>query len=396
MSIWDQDFTERLHRLESTGRLRRLKPVAGAWRPVLSQEGKDLINLSSSNYLGLADHPRLQEAARRALDEGVGATASRLVTGHAPRMQVLEERMAALKGTEAALIFGSGYQANVGVLAAILERGDAVFSDRLNHASIIDGIRLSGAECYRYRHRDLDHLESQLKRAVEKGRRRKLIVTETVFSMDGDLAPLKELVELKERYGAALMVDEAHGGGVFGERGEGVAAHVGVADKIDLHMGTFSKAYGVYGAYVAGRKSWIRYLVNTCRSLIYTTGLPPAVIGTIAEALELVSDSRDRRRVLQDKTERFRRGLQAVGLDTAGSTTQIVPVVVGGDREAVTFSQALVDKGVLGVAIRPPTVPEGRARIRFSLMSTHRDDDLERAVQAIREIADKPGGILRG
>lgn len=392
-SSWETFLQEQLERLEESGRLRTLQPVEGAQQPVLRRGDKRLINLSSNNYLGLADHPVLKEAAARAAIRGSGATASRLIVGHDLQVAALEEKLAAFKGTEAALLFGSGYLANVGVLSALLGRGDVVFSDELNHASIIDGIRLSKADCYRYQHRDMDHLETLLKQAAQRGFRRRLIVTDSVFSMDGDVAPLREIVWLKNRYNAALMVDEAHGGGVFGPHGEGYATHAGVSQEVDLTMGTFSKAFGVYGAYVAGGRDWIRYLINTCRSFIYTTALPPAVVGAIDAAVDLVQSSHQLRKALMAKAERFRRRLREMGFDTAGSSTQIIPVVIGGNREAVAFSRALEELGVLGVAIRPPTVPEGTARIRFSLMANHDDEDLDVALAAIGAVGEKMGLI---
>ncbi len=388
-SSWEMFLQEQLACLEIGGRLRALQPVAGAQQPVLRRGDRRLINLSSNNYLGLADHPLLKEAAAKAATRGSGATASRLIVGHDLQVAELEEKVATFKGTEAALLFGSGYLANVGVLSALVGRGDVVFSDQLNHASIIDGIRLSKADCYRYQHRDMDHLEALLKQAAQKGYRRRLIVTDSVFSMDGDVAPLREIVWLKNRYDAALMVDEAHGGGVFGPHGEGYAAHAGVSREVDLTMGTFSKAFGVYGAYVAGGRDWIRFLINTCRSFIYTTALPPAVVGAIDAAVDLVESSHQLREALMAKAERFRRRLREMGFDTAGSTTQIIPVVIGGNREAVAFSRALEELGVLGVAIRPPTVPEGTARIRFSLMANHDDEDVDVALAAIGAVGEK-------
>jgi 8-amino-7-oxononanoate synthase len=389
-SDWDAALEERLDALEEEDLLRRLRPVERAG-PLVYRDGSRLLNLSSNDYLGLARHPTLVEALRRAAERGVGATASRLVVGSDPEVAALEEKLAAFAGAEAALVFGSGYAANVGALSALLGREDAVFSDRLNHASIWDGIKLSGAALFRYRHLDLDHLESLLEEADRTGARRKLIVTDSVFSMDGDVAPLRELVELKERYGAALVVDDAHGGGVFGPRGEGYAFEVGVADDLDLVIGTFSKAFGVYGAYVAGRASWIRYLVNRSRTFVYTTGLPPPIIGAISASLDVVAEAGDARRALRDKAERFRTALSEHGLDTCGSATQIVPLLVGESAAALDLSRALEERGVLAVAIRPPTVPPGTARLRFSLMATHDDGELERAVEVLAEAARAVG-----
>ncbi|OYD06910.1 8-amino-7-oxononanoate synthase [Paludifilum halophilum] len=390
-SAWDRSLREQLETWDREDRLRKLQATEGAQVPVVQRGGKRLLNCSSNNYLGLADHPRIKEAARQSCLSGNGSTASRLIVGHDSRIEALEAKVAAWKGTESALLLGSGYMANIGVLSALLQRGDAVFSDRYNHASIIDGIRLSRAESYRYRHRDMDHLESGLKKSLRKNHRRRMIVTDTVFSMDGDTAPMRELVRLKERYGAALIVDEAHGTGVYGHRGEGYAADAGVAEQVDLHVGTFSKAFGAYGAYVAGRRDWIRYLVNACRPFIYTTALPPTVVGAVDAALDIVSRSDDRRRALKAKGDRFRRELRRMGLDTADSTTPIIPVITGDNTRTLAFSRALEDQGVLAVAIRPPTVPEGTGRLRFSLMANHRDEDLEQALSVIEQTAEETG-----
>jgi 8-amino-7-oxononanoate synthase len=348
---------------------------------VVERNGRRLINLSSNNYLGLAGHPAIEAAMAEAALRGAGSTASRLVVGTDPETVALEEELAAWKGTEAALLLGSGYLANVGVLTALLGRGDAVFSDRLNHASIIDGCRLSGATIHRYRHCDAEHLTGLLEGAGDGTR--KLIVTESVFSMDGDVAPLADLADLAERHGAALVVDEAHAAGVFGPCGEGLARELGLGDRVDLTIGTLGKAFGVYGAYVAGARVWVDWLVNTCRPFVFTTALPPAVVGGVREALRLVAEAGEARVELRERADRFRAALAAAGLDTGASSTQIVPVVVGGNERALAFAEALEHGGVLGVAIRPPTVPEGTARIRFSLTAAHTDEHVEQALAAI-------------
>jgi 8-amino-7-oxononanoate synthase len=350
---------------------------------VIAEDGRRLLNLSSNDYLGLASHPAVAEAAARAARRGSGATASRLIVGTDPAYAALEEKLADFQGAEAALVFGSGYLANVGVISCLVGLGDAVFSDSLNHASIIDGCRLSRATIHRFAHRDVDELEAMLRQAERDGARRKLIVTETVFSMNGDVAPLAEIVELKERYGASLFVDEAHADGVFGPHGEGFAHELGVADRIDLHMGTFGKAFGAYGAYVAGRSLWIDYLVNAGRSFIFTTGLPPAVIGAVDAALDLVRGGHALRADLHAKAGRFRETLRGRGFDVHGSTTQIVPLVVGDSEAALALSQSLERAGVLAVAIRPPTVPVGTARLRFSVSVLHEEAELDRALEAI-------------
>ncbi|MFC7439880.1 8-amino-7-oxononanoate synthase [Laceyella putida] len=382
---WESSIRQEGRVLAERHLFRSLTPTADAALTHVIRGGRRLLNFSSNNYLGLSAHPELQAALERAGAHGVGGVASRLIIGHSHELDELEREIARFKGTEAALLFSNGYMANLGLLTALLKPADAVFSDQYNHASIVDGIRLSGAKSYRYRHLNLDHLETLLKRAEAKGIKRKLIVTDSVFSMDGDVAPLRELVWLKKKYDAALVLDEAHAAGVFGPHGEGMAHHLGVADEIDLHMGTFSKAFGVYGAYVAGRKTWIQYLVNRCRPLIYTTALPPVIVAAIRASLRLVQSGHTLRQALHERSAWFRQQLMEAGLSINGSTTQIVPWVVGGSERALKLSQALAEQGVLAVAIRPPTVPEGASRLRFSLMATHTQADLIRAVEAVRK-----------
>lgn len=391
MSSWDDDLQTELTRLQRQGLLRETRPVSNAVYPVLTAEGRRLVNFSSNNYLGLAGDPRIIAAEEAAANRGAGSAASRLIIGHDERTEALEREIAEWKGAESALLFANGYMANLGILSALLTPSDAVFSDQLNHASIIDGIRLSGAEKYIYRHNDPDHLEALLKQADRKGMKRKLIVTDTVFSMDGDQAPLVELVELKQRYGAALMVDEAHGGGVYGPQGQGVVHQLGIDKMVDLQMGTFSKAFGVYGAYVAADRNWIRFLLNRCRSLIYTTGLPPAVIGGIQAALSLVRDGSRLRQQLFQNSSRFRQRLQEGGFSVPADPSPILPVVIGNTQETLQFSKALLDGGIHALAIRPPTVAPGAARIRFSFMANHDSKDLDRCAEQVIRLGRSMG-----
>ena len=386
---WDAHLEHELRRREREGLLRTLVPVERAEPPYVVRKGRRLVSFASNDYLGLATSPALASAAAQALSRGAGATASRLVSGGDSSYSALEAKIARFKGTESALVFGSGYLANVGVIGALAGRGDAIFSDRLNHASMLDGCAVSGAAVFRYRHLDMEDLESMLADADRTHEGRKLIVTETLFGMNGDLAPVKRLVELKHSYGAALMIDEAHAGGVFGPRGEGYASELGPAEEVDLHMGTFGKAFGSYGAYVAGRDLWIRYLVNTCRSFIYTTALPPSVVGAVDAAIELIEQAAPLRRKMKTLAERFRGGLDAAGLTCDGSGTQIVPVVVGPSRAAAEASSRLEAEGILAPAMRPPTVPAGRACLRFSVTSAHEPDHIDHAVTAL-------GRVLKG
>ena len=347
-------------------------------------DGRVLLNLSSNDYLGLSQEPRLIAAAREAAARwGVGAGASRLVVGHLALHEEVEARLAEFKGTEAAVIFSTGYMANLGTISALVGPGDTVFCDRLNHASIYDGIKLSGANLARFPHRDLDRLEALLQKA-DAGRR--LIVTDSVFSVDGDLASLKDLVELKDRYGACLMVDEAHATGVLGHRGAGLAAALGLTQRVEVHMGTLSKAMGTLGGFVAGDRRLIDFLHNRARSFIYSTALPPPVLGAIAVALDIVTQEPERRRYLLTEAERFRHTLTQAGFDILGSETQIVPVLAGDNARTLRLAAQLRQRGLMAVALRPPTVPPGRSRVRFSLSAAHTSEDLAEARQAILEV----------
>lgn len=354
------------------------------------REGRLLLDLSSNDYLGLTGHPVIAAAMSRAAhDEGNGAGASRLVTGNRPAYGRLERMLAEWQGKEAALVFANGYAANIGVIGSLAGRGDAVFSDRLNHASIVDGIALSRAEHARYHHNDSEHLRWLL----EKNRhaRRKLIVTDAVFSMDGDKAMLGELVLLKREFGAMLMVDEAHSGGVYGRHGEGLSRTLGLQEDVDVHMGTFSKAFGVYGGYVCGNRSLIRWLINKARPLVYSTALPPAVIGGVIAALELVRKEAWRRERLTETAGTFRASLRAAGFDVGYSDSPIVPVIVGDSAAALRFGAALAEEGIAAVAIRPPTVPGGTARIRFTLSASHDESVMKAAAEMIRKAGMKAG-----
>jgi 8-amino-7-oxononanoate synthase len=354
-------------------------------------DGRVLLNLSSNDYLGLSQDPRLIKAAREAAARwGVGAGASRLVVGHLALHEEVEARLAAFKGTEAAVIFSTGYMANLGVISALAGLGDTVFCDRLNHASIYDGIKLSGAGLARFPHRDLNRLEDRLRKA---GTGRRLIVTDSIFSVDGDLAPLQEMVALKDRYGAALMVDEAHATGVLGPQGAGLAEALGLTSRVEVHMGTFSKALGSLGGYVAGDRRLIEYLHNRARSFIYSTALPPPVLGAIGAALDIVTKEPEPRNYLLSQAEKFRHTLAQAGFDLLGSETQIVPVLVGENAPALELAARLRERGLMAVALRPPTVPPGRSRVRFSLSAAHSPEDLAAARTAILEVGREMGLI---
>ncbi|MEC0232326.1 8-amino-7-oxononanoate synthase [Paenibacillus alba] len=352
-----------------------------------------LLNMSSNDYLGLSQHPAILEVMREALlTEGAGSGASRHVTGNLLPYGRLEEALADWQNCESALVFANGYMANSGVISALVSRGDVVFSDQLNHASIVDGIVLSRAEHARYRHNDMEHLRSLLHKYRDK--RRKLIVTDAVFSMDGDQAPLRELVALKREYGAMLMVDEAHSGGIYGRRGEGLCHELELLNDVDIHMGTFSKSFGLYGAYICGSRTLIRWLVNKARPLIYSTALPPSLITGISKALSLVQEEHWRRERLQAASRLFRSSLRDAGFHIGTGSSPIVPLIVGDNDRALRFSKALEVEGIAAVAIRPPTVPDSTARIRFSLSTAHTDKELIDASLLIRNVGIQLG-VLR-
>jgi len=346
---------------------------------------KEYLDLSSNDYLGLSEHPRLKDASKKAIDElGVSASASRLLSGDLVLYHKLEEKIATFKGKESALIFNSGYQANVGIISAFCKRGDVIFSDKLNHASIVDGILLSGAKFFRFKHNDVNHLELLLKRERNKYREC-LIVTETVFSMDGDICPLREIVELKGKYNCTLMVDEAHATGIFGRSGSGVVEEEAMTEKVDLIMGTFSKALGSFGAYIAGAKRIIDYLINSSRSFTYSTAMPPSVAAANLVSLGLIKEEPFRRERLLENSNYFRQELKMKGFAIRGSS-QIVPLILGDSEKAIGLSKNLQNRGYWVLPIRPPTVPDGEARLRFSLTYHHTKEVLERLINDICEV----------
>jgi 8-amino-7-oxononanoate synthase len=364
---------------------RKLRSVAGEQGPVLTVDGREVLNFSSNNYLGLANHPKLAAAAKEAIDRyGCGSGASRLISGNMTLHEALEERLARFKGTEAALVFNSGFQANTGILSTLAGEGDAIFSDELNHASIIDGCRLSRAKTFVYRHSDLDELEGALKKS--EAYRRKLIVTESIFSMDGDEAPLVAIVELAERFGAVVMVDEAHATGLFGERGAGVVAKLGLGNRILVQMGTLGKALGGFGAYVAGSRVLREILINRCRSFIFTTALPPAVMASALAAIDLVEGEPERRENLSNNCRIMTKGLTALGYRISESASPILPLLVGEADACMRLSERLLDQGVFAQGIRPPTVPEGTSRLRITLMATHTHAHIDRALAVFKEV----------
>ena len=389
LSFIDEEMAM-LHRKHLYRQLRVVQEVLPeGW---ILMEGRRLLNLSSNNYLGLANSRLLREEAGEWLQRfGASASASRLIVGNLSLHQTVEEKIAAFQGAEAAILYNTGYMANVGVISALMNKGDFILSDKLNHASIVDGIMLSGAEFRRYPHGDLNKLEDLLKKS--SARNKKLIVTDSVFSVDGDIAPLKEIVELKERFGAILMIDEAHGSGVFGENRRGVAEMLGVEEAVEVHMGTFSKALGSYGAYVCGSMKLVEYLVNRSRSFIYSTSLPPAVLGANLAAIRVVAESPELSQKVLENAAYLRQNLNRLGFNTLASASQIIPLLVGDNRKAVEFASLLFKKGVMAVAIRPPTVPPKTARLRLSVTAEHRYEDLDFAISCLNEVGQALGII---
>ncbi len=381
----DNAFQQELDELEESGLRRRLRDVTSANGPHILIDGKELVNLCSNNYLGLASHPALKKAAQDATEKyGTGAGASRFVSGNNILYKELEEKLARFKKTEAALVYGSGYLANLGVISALVNKDDVVFSDKLNHASIIDGIILSRAECKRYPHKDTRALMELLKSA--KNFRKRLIITDALFSMDGDLAPIPDLVKIAKEYDCMLMIDEAHSSGVFGQNGRGALEHFKLEGKVDIVMGTLSKALGGYGGFVCAKKEIIDYLISKSRALVYSTALPPAVLASSIKALELIEELPKLRDDLWRNVKFLKDGLADIGFDASGSESQIIPIIIGDNKKTVDASKKLFEEGIFVQAIRPPSVPEGTARLRVSVMATHTREDLEKAIDAFRKI----------
>lgn len=376
---------QELDALKADGLYRWLRQIEGPQGPWMQVDGRKTIVLASSDYLGLASHPRLKEAARQAIDRyGCSASAARLISGNHDLYPQLEERLARFKGTEAALVFSTGYQANLGVISALMDSQDVVFSDELNHASIVDGCRLSKAQVRVFPHNDLVALERLLER--EGSARRKLIVVDGLYSMDGDLAPLAKIVHLAERYDCMTMVDDSHGTGVLGASGRGAVEATGVRGRIDIETGSLAKALGGFGAYVVGSRTVIDYLINRARSFIFTCAMPPAVLATVLEALAVIEDEPERRRRLWDNTRYLRAGLRDLGFEVGQSETQIIPLMVRESERTMRVCQELLDRGVFAQGIRYPSVPRGTERIRLTVTASHSTSDLDTALITLAEV----------
>ncbi len=381
-------FQEQLARLKEERLYRHLRTIESAPGPWVMLDGRQVLNLCSNDYLGFTSHPQLKKAAVQATQRwGSGSGASRLICGNLTVHETLERRLAAFIGTEAALVYSSGYTANLGIISALVGRGDSVFSDEWNHASIVDGCRLSQARVLVFPHNNLAALEEKLRRvsgANPAGR--KLIVVDGVFSMDGDLAPLPELLSLSEKYESLLMVDEAHATGVLGPGGRGLAASFGLEQRVPIIMGTLSKALGSLGGFVAGSRELVEFLINTSRSFIFTTALSPGTVASALAALDVLAADDSLPLRAQGNSGYLRQQLSRLGYNTLNSQTQIIPVVVGDAARTVEMSHLLLEEGVLATAIRPPTVPEGTCRIRATVMATHTRQDLDFALGAFERV----------
>lgn len=385
-------FGREIERLKRKDSYRWLRGMEGATGPRMQVDGREVIVLCSSNYLGLANHPRLKTAAIEATDRlGVCSAASRLIAGNNELYRMLEERLAAFKGRGAALVYSTGYMANLGVISALVEEGDVVYTDALSHASIIDGCRLSRAAVKIFPHNDLDALKDLLK--SDKGFRRKLIVVDGVYSMEGDLAPLPDLTKLAKSYDALLMLDDAHGTGVLGEQGGGTSEHFGLKgpDAVDIEIGTLGKALGSFGAYVVGSRDLREYLINRSRSFIFTCALAPSALAAAIAALEVLQQEPGHRQRLWANVRHFRESLHRLGLSTEPSVTHILPVMTYERQRTMELCERLLELGIFCQGIRPPTVPPGTCRLRFTVTAEHTRADLDQALGAIeksfREVA---------
>ncbi len=393
MSWLEKWIMEKIDEIKQKGLYRELREVSSPQRSRIIINGREVINFSSNNYLGLASHPEVIKALVNSAEKwGVGSGSARLIVGnHSPHNQ-LEKYIAEFKEKEASLVYTSGYHTNVGIITALMGKEDEIFSDQLNHASIIDGCRLSKAKISIYRHRDTGHLEELLSKSRAE---KKLIVTDTVFSMDGDLAPLKEIVEIAGRYNAAVMVDEAHATGIFGPEGRGLAFHLGLQNEIEIHMGTLGKAVGVSGGYVAGSKNLINFLINRSRSFIFTTGYPVPLASAIIKAMEIMRKDERLRKKLWENIRFFEKRAEELFKREIHLSSQIVPVIIGREETTLKISADLYEKGFFVGAIRPPTVPPGTSRLRVSLMATHTFEEISDLLESLLSLGKKYGITLK-
>jgi 8-amino-7-oxononanoate synthase len=361
------------------------RSISGPQDPVVTMDGEKVVMLGSNNYLGLTNHPKVKESAAAALAKyGTGCAGSRLLNGTLDIHVELEQRLREFMGVEAVLTFSTGYQVNVGVLSCLLGRHDTAFLDNLNHASIIDGVRLSFGKTLKFKHNDMQDLEGRLARSDD--RKGRLIVVDGVFSMEGDLCDLPGLVELKKKYGARLMVDDAHGLGVFGKNGRGTAEHFGLESDIDLTMGTFSKSLATVGGFIAGTEQVVEYIRHHARSQIFSAATPPPMAGAVIAALEIIEQEPERRKQLWENTAYMKKELTNLGFDTGDSDSPVIPILVGDEFTTFTMAKRLQEEGVFANAIVPPAVPPAQAMIRTSYMATHLREHLDQALAALAKV----------
>ncbi|MDP8263594.1 MAG: 8-amino-7-oxononanoate synthase [Candidatus Ancaeobacter aquaticus] len=381
-------LTKELEELEKSGLYRRLRIISSSQEAQVIIGKKKYLSFSSNNYLGLATHQRVKDAAIEAIKKyGCGAASSRLISGTMELHDQLEKRIALFEGKEAAILYPTGYTANVGTITSLVDENDVILLDRLNHASIIDAARLSKAKIAVYPHCDPAKLNAALKRYSKH--RRKLVITDSVFSMDGDLAPLPQIIEVAKKHDAIIMIDEAHATGVLGENGRGASEYFRVEDTIDIKMGTLSKAVGGLGGFVVGSSDLIEFLRNKARSFIYTTALPPAVCAASIEALNIIEDDPERRQKYWDMVTYIRNGLKSMGYNTGASSTQIIPVIIGDEKKTMEISKFLYENNILAPGIRYPTVPKNEARVRLTMMATHSQEDIIKLLSAFEKIKQK-------
>ncbi len=384
---------EKVQKLKDDGVYRELPVNHGPCDHVIELDGRRVINLSSNNYLGFATHPRVMRAAKEAVDEyGAGAGAVRTIVGNQDLIEKLEDLLAEFKQEEAVVAFQSGLNCNIGVIQAIVEKGDLIISDELNHASIIDGVRLSKADKAVYKHSDTDDLERILKERRDDYRN-VLIITDGVFSMDGDLAPLEKIVELAKQYDALTYVDDAHGSGVLGRSGRGTVDHLGLHGEVDFIVGTLSKAIGVVGGYVATKKRVKEWLLHRARPLLFSTALPPAATAATIESVKMLMESEEYTDKLWENAKYFKKNLEKLGFDTGISETPITPVMIGEEAKTLEFSKALLEAGVFVSGIVYPTVPKGKGRCRVMISASHTREDLDEAISAF-EKAGRSLGVI--
>ena len=386
---------EALNELRASGSYFRLRELESACEPVCRADGREVINLASNNYLGLANHPKLKEAAEKAIREfGVGSGAVRTITGTLAMHMELERRIAAFKNTEACVVFQSGFTANAGTVSSILTPEDHIISDALNHASIIDGCRLSRAKIHVFRHADAAHA-AEILEGLKDTPGRKLLISDGVFSMDGDIGPLDALVPVAEKYGAIMMVDDAHASGVLGRNGRGTVDHFGLHGRVQVQVGTLSKAIGALGGYVCGSKDLIEYLYHRARPFLFSTSHPPAVTAACLAAFDLLEQEPERIEALWANTRYCQSALRDAGFETGPSQTPITPIHVGEAREAMEYSAALFEEGLWATGIGFPTVPKGKARIRAIVTSAHTESQLDQAVEILGRVGRRIGLLRR-